>query len=130
MHKCAIMTNRNMKYSDGMRPPGVDVPTGTPSVSGRFSRRLKVATSRWRQPLKVLRPTAASSGGTHGDSRQNNNNHRRYQVTSSIPLAVSNQQSGAIHEQTTQETVVVPRTRLVNALLRMGCIPHYSEQMD
>jgi WD40 repeat protein len=36
-------------FFDGMRPPGVDVPTGTPSVSGRFSRRVKVATSRMQQ---------------------------------------------------------------------------------
>jgi hypothetical protein len=68
-----------------------------------------------------------SLGVTQEESRQNN--HRQYQVTGRTPPATSSQQSGTINEQTRRETVVVPRTRLVNALLRMGCIPQYSEQM-
>ncbi|KAG1865396.1 WD40-repeat-containing domain protein [Suillus subluteus] len=128
-------------FFDDVRAPVVEVPsTATPSVSKRFSlsRRVKVvAVSLMQQVLRApqtqpdtpneMLPTTTASSGRVQESRQN---HRQYQVASSAPRVAFDQQSGATSERTTQAAVLVRRTRWVNALLRMGCIPQYPEQMD
>lgn len=54
---------------------------------------------------------------------------RMHQVFRAVnfPFATGKQEPEATNEPTTQPTVTVPRTRWVNALLRIGCIPQCSE---
>ncbi|KAG1854688.1 WD40-repeat-containing domain protein [Suillus tomentosus] len=120
-------------FFDDMRPAVVDSPT--PSVSRRFSisRPIKVAASRMQQVLRVSsiqieRPLTNVYLGDIQEERQNH--HGQHQVTSGIPLATFEQQSGVTNEPATRGAVLIRRTRLVNALLRMGCIPQYPERVD
>ncbi|KAG1769001.1 WD40-repeat-containing domain protein [Suillus occidentalis] len=111
-------------FFDGVRPAGVNVPT--PSVRRRvsISQHVKVAASRMQQVFRPPRthiemlPMNAYLGGIQEESQQN---HHAQRVE--VPIVTGRQQSGAINEPTAQGAVLVRRTRWVNALLRMGCIP-------
>ncbi|KAG1806224.1 WD40-repeat-containing domain protein [Suillus variegatus] len=120
-------------FFDDVRPAVVDSPT--PSVSRRFSisRPIKVAASRMQQALRVSRiqierPLTNVYLGDIQEERQNH--HGKHQVTSGIPLTTFEQQSGVTSEPATRGAVLIRRTRWVNALLRMGCIPQYPDQVD
>jgi hypothetical protein len=61
-------------------------------------------------------------GGIQEESQQN-----RHAQRVEVPIVTGKQQSGATNEPITQSAV--RRTRWVNALLLMGCIPQYPEEM-
>lgn len=117
-------------FFDGVRPAGVNAPT--PSVKRRvsISRHVKVAASRMQQVFRPPRtdiellPRNAYLGGIQEESQQN-----RHGQCVEVSIVTGKQQSGATNEPITQSAVLVRRTRWVNALLLMGCIPQYPEEM-
>lgn len=78
--------------------------------------------------IQIERPLTNVHLGDIQEERQNH--HGQHQVTSGIPLTTFEQQSGVTNEPTTRGAVLIRHTRLVNALLRMGCIPQYPDQVD
>lgn len=133
-------------FFDGVRPAGIDAPTPSVRKGVSISRHVKVAASRMRQLLRVPQsqlgrlPTNAF-GGIQEESQQIQvprshigrpptntffggiqESQQNHQATSGILPPTFDQQSGATNEPTTKGAVLVQRTRLVNVLLRMGCM--------
>lgn len=121
-------------FFDDMRPARIKEDSGS-NVGRRssISRHVKVAASRMPKSLRIPRiqsdrlPKNTYSSGAREESRLNN--YRQYQANG-IEVVTPDQQSRATDEQTMEGAILVRRTRWVNALLRMGCIPQYPEQMD
>lgn len=125
-------------FFDGVRPAGVNAPTPSAERQVSISRRVKVAASRhiqrilFRPPQTVptvdipieLQPRNEYLGGIQEETRQNYHSQRLH-----VRTVTGKQQSGATNEPITQSAVLVRRTRWVNALLLMGCIPQYPEEM-